>query len=271
MGLILDPLNFIPFIGPEAFVAKVGTRLGAKALVSIGSKRIVKIAESAAAQGVLNMGDSFLSERYGIHEANYAVAGLLGTAGGAGAKFLRTARALNVNTTGEHMKRFAYQADRMETQAVRGALDIADKMSIQRDTAFKTTSNLAHRIKDTVVSVSSSTKRTKTKTAALDSVLKKYKEEESVSKLLGNHASELLESANLPKDSTMSDLLNVASSNADLNSKVRKAFEETTGTPVSDSTWTAYMNYKGSEPNQVTQLAMDALKDDEKLEYYKKH
>lgn len=264
LGLILDPLNFIPFIGPEAFVAKVGTRLGAKALVSIGSKRIVKIAESAAAQGVLNMGDSFLSERYGIHEANYAVAGLLGTAGGAGAKFLRTARALNVNTTGEHMKRFAYQADRMETQAVRGALDIADKMSIQRDTAFKTTSNLAHRIKDTVVSVSSSTKRTKTKTAALDSVLKKYKEEESVSKLLGNHASELLESANLPKDSTMSDLLNVASSNADLNSKVRKAFEETTGTPVSDSTWTAYMNYKGSEPNQVTQLAMDALKDDEK-------
>ena len=73
LGMLLDPINLIPFVGEEAFLAKVGARLGAKALVSLGTKRVMKIAESAAVQGALNMADSGLAERYGIHEANYAV------------------------------------------------------------------------------------------------------------------------------------------------------------------------------------------------------
>lgn len=148
LGMLLDPLNLIPFVGEEAFLAKVGARLGAKALVSLGTKRVMKIAETAAVQGALNMADRGLAERYGIHEANYAVAGVLGVAGGAGIRFLRTMRELNVPMTGEHMQRFLYESERMQDQAVQGALDIADKRAVQTHSLLNTEATIEKQLDD---------------------------------------------------------------------------------------------------------------------------
>lgn len=129
-GMLLDPINLIPFVGQEALVAKVGARLGSKVLADIGAKRIYQIAETGLAQGMVNMADSYLSQRYGIHEANYAVAGVLGAAGGAAAKMLRTMKYAGVNTNGPNMKSFEAQANANQTQAVRAALDMGDAVSL---------------------------------------------------------------------------------------------------------------------------------------------
>lgn len=129
-GMLLDPINLIPFVGQEALVAKVGARLGSKVLADIGAKRIYQIAETGLAQGMVNMADSYLSQRYGIHEANYAVAGVLGAAGGAAARIIRTMKRAGVNTNGPNMKSFEAQANANQTQAVRDAMDMGDAVSL---------------------------------------------------------------------------------------------------------------------------------------------
>lgn len=265
LGMLLDPLNLIPFVGEEAFLVKVGARLGSKALVSLGSKRIMKIAESAAVQGALNMADSGLAERYGIHEANYAVAGVLGTAGGAGVRFLRTMRELKVPMNGEHMQRFLYQSERMQDQAVQGALDIADKRAMQTHSLLNTTeASIEKRLDDFLGGTPTLSKK---ESKALGKSLGKLLPEEDVEKVVGKKASKLLRDAGLSGDATVTDLLQKAGSIPSLGAKVRKAIEKYRKTPMSDSTWNAYLTSKGANPeagvNRV-KLAEEALQDDKK-------
>lgn len=265
LGMLLDPFNFIPFIGQEAFVAKVGLRLGSKALVSIGSKRVVQIAESGATQGVLNMGDSFLNERYGIHQANYAVAGLLGVAGGAGVKFLRTMKAMNPSMSGENLRRFAYQADHMETQAVKGALDMADKTALRIDTAFRM--KPIERVRQLEEYLGGFPTLSKKQSKALEKTLGSILSKDSVEELVGAKASKLLRLAKLPSTATVTDLLKKASSSPTLSAKVRKAIEKYQKVPMSDSTWSAYLTSKGINSEigeKQLKFATDALLDDDK-------
>ena len=265
LGMLLDPLNLIPFVGEEAFLVKVGARLGSKSLVSLGSKRIMKVAESAAVQGALNMADSGLAERYGIHEANYAVAGVLGTAGGAGVRFLRTMRELKVPMTGEHMQRLLYQSERMQDQAVQGALDIADKRAMQTHSLLNTTeASIEKQIDDFLGGTPTLSKK---ESKALGKSLGKLLPEEDVEKVVGKKASKLLRDAGLSGDATVTDLLQKAGSIPSLGAKVRKAIEKYRKTPMSDSTWNAYLTSKGANPeagvNRV-KLAEEALQDDKK-------
>lgn len=265
LGMLLDPLNLIPFVGEEAFLVKVGARLGSKALVSLGSKRIMKIAESAAVQGALNMADSGLAERYGIHEANYAVAGVLGTAGGAGVRFLRTMRELKVPMNGEHMQRFLYQSERMQDQAVQGALDIADKRAMQTHSLLNTTEASIEKQLDDFLGGTPTLSKKESK--ALGKSLGKLLPEEDVEKVVGKKAPKLLRDAGLSGDATVTDLLQKAGSIPSLGAKVRKAIEKYRKTPMSDSTWNAYLTSKGANPeagvNRV-KLAEEALQDDKK-------
>lgn len=265
LGMLLDPLNLIPFVGEEAFLVKVGARLGSKALVSLGSKRIMKIAEAAAVQGALNMADSGLAERYGIHEANYAVAGVLGTAGGAGVRFLRTMRELKVPMNGEHMQRFLYQSERMQDQAVQGALDIADKRAMQTHSLLNTTEASIEKQLDDFLGGTPTLSKKESK--ALGKSLGKLLPEEDVEKVVGKKASKLLRDAGLSGDATVADLLQKAGSIPSLGAKVRKAIEKYRKTPMSDSTWNAYLTSKGANPeagvNRV-KLAEEALQDDKK-------
>lgn len=265
LGMLLDPLNLIPFVGEEAFLVKVGARLGSKALVSLGSKRIMKIAESAAVQGALNMADSGLAERYGIHEANYAVAGVLGTAGGAGVRFLRTMRELKVPMNGEHMQRFLYQSERMQDQAVQDALDIADKRAMQTHSLLNTTEASIEKQLDDFLGGTPTLSKKESK--AFGKSLGKLLPEEDVEKVVGKKASKLLRDAGLSGDATVTDLLQKAGSIPSLGAKVRKAIEKYRKTPMSDSTWNAYLTSKGANPeagvNRV-KLAEEALQDDKK-------
>lgn len=265
LGMLLDPLNLIPFVGEEAFLVKVGARLGSKALVSLGSKRIMKIAESAAVQGALNMADSGLAERYGIHEAYYAVAGVLGTAGGAGVRFLRTMRELKVPMNGEHMQRFLYQSERMQDQAVQDALDIADKRAMQTHSLLNTTEASIEKQLDDFLGETPTLSKKESK--ALGKSLGKLLPEEDVEKVVGKKASKLLRDAGLSGDATVTDLLQKAGSIPSLGAKVRKAIEKYRKTPMSDSTWNAYLTSKGANPeagvNRV-KLAEEALQDDKK-------
>lgn len=264
LGMLLDPLNLIPFVGEEAFLVKVGARLGSKALVSLGSKRIMKIAESAAVQGALNMADSGLAERYGIHEANYAVAGVLGTAGGAGVRFLRTMRELKVPMNGEHMQRFLYESERMQDQAVQGALDIADKRAVQTHSLLNMEATIEKQLDDFLGGIPTLSKK---ESKALGKSLGKLLPEEDVEKVVGKRASKLLRDAKLSGDATVTDLLRKAGSSPSLGAKVRKAIEKYRKTPMSDRTWNDYLTSKGVNPeagvNRV-KLAEEALQDDKK-------
>ena len=244
LGMLLDPLNLLPFVGEGSMVAKVGSKLGMKTLETIGAQRVYQIAESGATQGLVNMADSYLSERHGINEANYAVSGLLGAAGGAGVRLLRTMRNIpGAKLDGENMQRFIAQTKAQEEQAVRGAMDMADNVSLvtnvalrQNDTPVeKAVSEVLRSKEDIAKGLDELTGRKvstgKAMKKAVDITIKKLQKAKTVSDLVGRKASTLLRRAGLGKDASLSDLLQVARDNPDISRQVRKATEKYTKTP----------------------------------------
>lgn len=90
LGMILDPLNAIPFLGEVggsakvagALASKVGGRFGTKALASFSDSTIGRLAEIGLTNGALNVGDQYVAAKSGWVEndniQNYAQAFLVG-------------------------------------------------------------------------------------------------------------------------------------------------------------------------------------------------
>ena len=278
LGMLLDPLNLIPFVGEGAMVAKVGSKLGLKTLENIGAKRVYQIAESGATQGLVNMADSYLSERHGINEANYAVSGLLGAAGGAGVRLLRTMRNIpGTKLDGENMQKFIAQTKAQEEQAVRGAMDMADNVSLvtnvdlrHNDTPVeRAVSEVLRSKEDIAKGLDELTGRKVTTGKAMEKAVRmtttKLQQAKTVSDLVGRKASTLLRKAGLDKDASLSDLLQVARDNPDIGRQVRKATEKYLKTPFSDGAWNGFLYKKGEKSaDEKAKYAMEALTDSEK-------
>ena len=90
LGMILDPLNAVPFLGEAgggakiagALASKVGGRFGTKALASFSDSTIGRLAEIGLTNGALNVGDQYVAAKSGWVEndniQNYAQAFLVG-------------------------------------------------------------------------------------------------------------------------------------------------------------------------------------------------
>lgn len=121
VGTLLDPLNFVPVIGQEAFVAKMAMRLGSKTLANIGLHKAFQIAELGLTNGLINMGDQWLANRAGGYTPDYTTAFLFGSAMGAGAKYLHTMRAEHKSIVGgdtPHTDHLAKQVEAESEQAI---------------------------------------------------------------------------------------------------------------------------------------------------------
>lgn len=92
LGMALDPLNLVPILGQEAVVAKLATRLGSKTIANIGLHKATQMAELGITNGLINMGDQYLAEKYGGYKADYTSAFLFGAGMGAGARYLNDIR-----------------------------------------------------------------------------------------------------------------------------------------------------------------------------------
>lgn len=265
-GMLLDPINLIPFVGQEALVAKVGARLGSKVLADIGAKRIYQIAETGLAQGMVNMADSYLSQRYGIHEANYAVSGVLGAAGGAAARILRTVKHAGVNTNGPNMKSFEAQANANQTQAVRDAMDMGDAVSLSTHVELRKSTEAEQELSKLLgLTDTSSLKRSKQVKKAMDMSIRSLLTSVSdVESLVGKKSSQLLRRAGLPKDASLTDLLRVTRENPDISRQVKKAAEKYRKRTFSTDVWEGFRQslLKDKDPAvNLSQYAMEALMD----------
>lgn len=293
-GMLLDPLNLIPFVGEGALLAKIGTRLGSKALTNIGAKRVYQILETGAAQGMINMADSYLGERYGINQANYAVAGLLGAAGGAGVRILTTMKHLGVKMDGEELTKIATQTKNAEAQAVQNAADMADSVVISTDKTLRTPDAKVEEVKSVLgvgkdkTTPSTNTQvtdkgtsirnllgikeqpkgRSKARQKALSLGLKElWSSVSTVEDLVGKKASTLLRRAGLSKDASVADLLRVASENPDINNQVKKAAQKYHKRTYSDDVWEEYklrVSGENTGNRNYAQYAMEALTDSNK-------
>ncbi|MCF0158010.1 MAG: glucosaminidase domain-containing protein, partial [Veillonella sp.] len=90
VGTLLDPLNLIPVLGQEAVLANMAMRLGSKTIANIGLNKALQIAEVGITNGLINMGDQWLANKYGGYTPDYTTAFLFGGAMGAGAKYLHS-------------------------------------------------------------------------------------------------------------------------------------------------------------------------------------
>ena len=125
MGMLLDPLNLVPVVGQEAILAKLSTRLGSKVLAEIGAKKAVQLAEIGVTNGLVNMADQRMAEVYGGYKPDYTSAFLLGSAMGAGAKYLNSTMGdhkANVKTT----KEMDNVARHIEANSERALMQTAD-------------------------------------------------------------------------------------------------------------------------------------------------
>ena len=90
LGTVADPLNFVPLVGQEALVGKMLMRLGGKTLANIGANKVFQMAELGLTNGLINMGDQYVAEKYGGYQPDYTTAFLFGAGMGAGARYLHS-------------------------------------------------------------------------------------------------------------------------------------------------------------------------------------
>lgn len=101
VGTLLDPLNLIPVLGQEAVLANMAMRLGSKTIANIGLNKALQIAEVGITNGLINMGDQWLANKYGGYTPDYTTAFLFGGAMGAGAKYLHSLSSTHKSITGD--------------------------------------------------------------------------------------------------------------------------------------------------------------------------
>ena len=125
-GILADPLNFVPFVGQEALIAKAMTRLGTKTLANIGLSKAFQIAELGATNGLINMADQKLAQEYGGYTPDYTTAFLFGSAIGAGAGYLHRMRGEHKSIVGEtpETDKLARQVEAEGEQAIMQSADL---------------------------------------------------------------------------------------------------------------------------------------------------
>ena len=128
LGILLDPLNFIPLVGQEALVLKGLARLGSTTVAKLGVNKLAQIAEIGVTNGLVNILDQKLNEEYGGVKSNPALAFALGAGAGAGITYLRSFRALNgmkaTDAFGKNLAKVERQIDKISDRSLMTAMDM---------------------------------------------------------------------------------------------------------------------------------------------------
>lgn len=104
-GMVLDPLNFVPFLGQEAFAVKAMGKLGVKTASKLAGKTSVRIAELALTNGLINVADQKVSNVMGGHDnQNYVASFLLGAGLVSGLEVFRHLKGSNHVNVGKHVE-----------------------------------------------------------------------------------------------------------------------------------------------------------------------
>lgn len=89
-GLVVDPLNAVPIVGQEAFILKVAGKLGSKTAATLSTKTLAKMAELSLTNGLINVGDQYISNvAGGNNNQNYGMAFAFGAGATVGFEVLR--------------------------------------------------------------------------------------------------------------------------------------------------------------------------------------
>ena len=126
LGTIVDPLNFVPVVGQEAYIAKMAMRLGSKTLANIGANKFFQMAELGATNGLINMADQYMAQEAGGYQPDYTTAFLFGAGMGAGARYLHSIGDRHKTVVGDtpEMDKLSRQIEAEGEQALMQASDL---------------------------------------------------------------------------------------------------------------------------------------------------
>lgn len=116
-GTLLDPINFIPYVGEVGIGAKLAGSLGLKTLAKLGSSRVANMTQVALQNGTLNVLDSELNQQATGQNYNPAEAFLLGAGASAGIEFLRGV-VKNGKNIGDNLKQFQDEQEAVAERAL---------------------------------------------------------------------------------------------------------------------------------------------------------
>lgn len=126
LGTIVDPLNFVPVVGQEAYIAKMAMRLGSKTLANIGANKFFQMAELGTTNGLINMADQYMAQEAGGYQPDYTTAFLFGAGMGAGARYLHSIGDRHKTVVGDtpEMDKLSRQIEAEGEQALMQASDL---------------------------------------------------------------------------------------------------------------------------------------------------
>lgn len=126
LGTLVDPLNFVPVVGQEAYLAKMMMRLGSKTLANIGTTKLFQMAELGATNGLVNMADQYMAQEAGGYQPDYTTAFLFGAGMGAGARYLHSIGDRHKSIVGDtpEMDKLSRQIEAEGEQALMQASDL---------------------------------------------------------------------------------------------------------------------------------------------------
>lgn len=113
-GMLLDPLNFVPVVGQEAFALKLLGKAGSKMAAKLSEKTVARISELALTNGLINVGDQHISNIAGGHNnQNYVSSFLMGAGALAGLETFRHLRAQKAIRLGKEAERTELLAEKL--------------------------------------------------------------------------------------------------------------------------------------------------------------
>ena len=140
LGTLVDPLNFVPVVGQEAYIAKMAMRLGSKTLANIGATKLFQMAELGATNGLINMADQYMAQEAGGYQPDYTTAFLFGAGMGAGARYLHSIGDRHKSVVGDtpEMDKLSRQIEAEGEQALMQASDLGRLPEVKTKTPRET-------------------------------------------------------------------------------------------------------------------------------------
>lgn len=140
LGTLVDPLNFVPVVGQEAYIAKMMMRLGSKTLANIGAAKLFQMAELGATDGLVNMADQYMAQEAGGYQPDYTTAFLFGAGMGAGARYLHSIGDRHKSVVGDtpEMDKLSRQIEAEGEQALMQASDLGRLPEVKPKTPRET-------------------------------------------------------------------------------------------------------------------------------------
>lgn len=287
-GMLLDPMNLIPYLGDGALMSKAVAGLSLKALGEIGENRLMRIAGSALEMGTANMADAYLAEHNGSRQANYAESFVLGAAGAAGVSALRHYVFSGGRMTPELTDLASNYGKSLDTAAMK-AMDVGNPEVIKTDARLR--GEPLFRPQQTIVpegitavspevtesalrnmmGITPTLSRKVQKAADLtDRWFRGIDPNMPAQNIMGMATSSTLRKLGLPADSSVRDVLQHLAVNPQDTKVVQKVVTKYTKSAITDDSFNRLIDkYSTRQSEDYTGLAIQALSDGEGSQTWK--